>query len=317
MFLKSVTGPDGKPQAEPHEDKDVSSFKTTDYAYAFPFKDEEDSHGLPLSGFLAIIAVLEDYCKAFFRASDWYSVMNSEIMPCFRDILVQVSYDDDIVGRDTGKEQERATFSQRLWAALNDCSKGRSVVQKLLDDYGIRVKSAELRSVDPPEDWRATTLAPYKAQREKDAAEATAAAESRKAAGPIDIAMEKWVKSEMEDGETMAATKKRLRETGEYQEQRALLADQINRSRKTVQERKVDLTSGGKPLAGGSVAGIAGSIAAAIIGAVAGKNIKDENDPGTGDPNGKTKKGGKGRRTKKTEDMTDDELETDLDGSDD
>ncbi|MEK7562666.1 MAG: hypothetical protein AAB509_03235, partial [Patescibacteria group bacterium] len=61
MFLKSVTGPDGKPQAEPHEDKDVSSFKTTDYAYAFPFKDEEDSHGLPLSGFLAIIAVLEDY----------------------------------------------------------------------------------------------------------------------------------------------------------------------------------------------------------------------------------------------------------------
>jgi len=40
----------------------------------------------------------------------------------------------------------------------------------LLNQYGIRVKSVQLRNIDPPEDWRATTLAPYKAQRERDAA---------------------------------------------------------------------------------------------------------------------------------------------------
>jgi hypothetical protein len=171
MFLKSVTDKDGRPQAEPHEDADISSFKTTDYAYAFPFKDEEDSHGLHLSGMLAVIAILEEYEKAFFTASDWYSIMNSEIMPPFRDTLAQISYDDDIVGRDTAKEQRRKTFSERLWKVMNRQKSGNpSVVEKLRDLYGIWVKSIELRSVDPPEGWRDTTLAPYKAQREKEAA---------------------------------------------------------------------------------------------------------------------------------------------------
>ena len=170
-FLKSLTDKDGNPQAEPHEDEDISSFKTTDYPYAFPFKDEEDSHGLPLSGLLAVIALLEDYEKAFFVGSDWYSIMNSEIMPCHRDVLARISYDDDIVGRDTDEEQARKTFSERLWEAMNQRKNGNlSVVEKLRNLYGIWVKSIELRSIDPPEGWRNTTLAPYKAQREKEAA---------------------------------------------------------------------------------------------------------------------------------------------------
>lgn len=170
-FLKSVTDKDGKPVAEPHEDEDISSFKTTDYAYAFPFKDEEDSHALPLTGMLAVIAVIADYHKAFFEASDWYAIMNTEIMPCFRDTLAQISYDEDIVGRDTAEEQARKTFSERLWEAMNQRKGGNpSVIEKLFNLYGIQIKSAELRSVDPPEGWRATTLAPYKAMKEREAA---------------------------------------------------------------------------------------------------------------------------------------------------
>lgn len=167
-FLKSVTDKDGNPQAEPHEDKDISSFKTTDYAYAFPFKDEEDSHALPLSGILAAIAVLENYHKAFFTASDWYSIMNSEIMPCFREILVQMSYDEDIVGK---PKQGVKNLDELLWAALDsEPIGGLSILKKLRELYGIWIKSIQLRSVDPPADWRATTLEPYKAEREQKAA---------------------------------------------------------------------------------------------------------------------------------------------------
>jgi regulator of protease activity HflC (stomatin/prohibitin superfamily) len=169
-FLKSKTDKDGKPQAEPHEDEDISSFKTTDYPYAFPFMDEEDNRGLPLSGFLAVMAVIEDYKKAFFKASDWYSVMNTEIMPCFRDELVRVSYDDYLVGRNLKKEQEQPTFNDFLREAINRLKDGSSVVSRLYDLYGIKIISIELRSVDPPPDWRAITLAPYKAEREKAAA---------------------------------------------------------------------------------------------------------------------------------------------------
>lgn len=176
-FLKSITTEDGVAKAEPHKDEDISSFKTTDYPYAFPFKDEEDSKGVHLYGMLAVIALLEDYKKAFFAGSDWYSIMNSEVMPCFRDTLVQISYDDDIVGRNTDEERVRETFSDRLWKAMNRRKEDKpteeekmSVVERLRNLYGILIKSVELRSVDPPPGWRDTTLAPYKAEREKEAA---------------------------------------------------------------------------------------------------------------------------------------------------
>lgn len=170
-FLKSTTDKEGRPVAEPHEDKDISSFKTTDYFYALPFKDEEDSHSLNLSGMLAVNGVISDYWKAFFVASDWYSTLNSEIMPQFRDVLVKVSYDDDIVGRDKDKEKVLPTLSDQLWDRLN-FREGRnaSILERLLNLYGIRIKSIQLRSIDPPPEWRATTLAPYKAKKEKEAA---------------------------------------------------------------------------------------------------------------------------------------------------
>ncbi len=171
MFFKSVTDKDGNPKAEPQEDQDVSSFKTTRYPYALPFKDEEDSHGLHLSGILAAFAVMENCQKAFFKTSDWYAEMNTRILARYRKVIAQVSYDDDIVGRDTEEKQAKKTISERLWEELNHSENGSlSIIEKLLEECGIRVESVELRSIDPPDDWRATTLAPYKAMREKDAA---------------------------------------------------------------------------------------------------------------------------------------------------
>jgi len=176
-FFKSVTDKEGKAQAESHEDEDVSSFKTTRYPYALPFKDEEDSNGLHLSGVIALTGVMEDYEKAFFGASDWYAEMSTKILSVFRDLLPIISYDDDIVGRDRREEQGSPTISARLSERLNSPRNGGpSVLDELRTITGMKIEGVELRSIDPPPDWRAITLAPYKAQREKDAAIQQAAA---------------------------------------------------------------------------------------------------------------------------------------------
>ncbi|MBI1866238.1 MAG: hypothetical protein HYS02_00525 [Candidatus Staskawiczbacteria bacterium] len=157
-----------------------------------------------------------------------------------------------------------------------------SVIDKLRNEYGVVIVALRIINIDPPEEFRGITLTRWRAEREADAAEAVATAEARKAAGPIGLAMEKWVEYEKEEGETVTQAKARLRKSGEYEKHKKLLADQINRSRGTVQERKVDISSGGEAIEGGSIASIAGTIAAAFIGAAAGKNIKDKNSPGGG-----------------------------------
>jgi len=199
-FMKSVTDSKGVAQAELHpleNEKDggiVSSFKTTRYPYALPFKDEEDSHALPLSGLIAVFGVIEDYGKAFFNASDWYAEMNTKILSCFRDLLAEISYDDDIVGRDTEEERVPDSISARLWEALNSQQNGVSILDELHAAAGIRVESVVLRSIDPPVGWRDTTLAPYKAQRD------AAAAVHRAMASALEFddtnqALKKWLAS--------------------------------------------------------------------------------------------------------------------------
>ena len=219
-FLKSATNEKGEAIAEPHNDKDISSFKTTRYPYALPFKDEEDSHGLHLSGILAVFAIIEDYEKAFFVVSDWYAEMNTRILKIYRDFLATIGYDDDIVGRDLEEERKKDTVSQRLWEALNFRPNGRpSVVEELLTIAGIRVRSVELVSIDPPEGWRDTTLAPYKAEREKEAAKHQAEA-SAILFDDTNQALRAWI-----DGQKAAGyepTQAQIREKQEELRQRAL-----------------------------------------------------------------------------------------------
>ena len=69
----------------------------------------------------------------------------------------------------------------------------------------------------------------------------------------------------------------------------------------------MDITSGGEPLKGGSIASIAGTITAAVIGAIAGKGITEKDNPGGEKSSGGSPK--QGGRKKKPEDMTDEELE--------
>src|SRR3989344_2464626 len=268
-FLKSL--PNG--EVKSYDVKDVSEFYAkVDYPYALPFVKCEDKNNLPLLGHATLLAHVLNPTKSLFATANFYDTMVGLVLPSVRECLKVFTFDEIKVKDD---------LDEIIWAELNatnpDVSGDVSVIDKLRDKYGIVIVAFRIVNIDPPTEYRDITLTKWKAEREADAAEAVATAESRKAAGPIDIAMEKWVKSEQEyeetpNGEkklteTIAAAKKRLRASGEYKEHKALLADQINRSRRTVQERKVDVTSGGEPLKGGSIASIAGTIVGAVIAA--------------------------------------------------
>lgn len=172
-FLKSVTKEDGSVIAEPHNDEGVSAFKTTRFPYALPYKDEEDRRGLHLSGLMTAFGVVEDYEIAFFEVSDWYAELNIRILSPWREFLTTVSYDDDILNPDEKQEKRRRkAIGQRFWRILNAPGprNGPSILKKVRAEVGIRVEMVELPSIDPPPGWRDTTLAAYKAKKEKEAA---------------------------------------------------------------------------------------------------------------------------------------------------
>ncbi len=280
-FSKSLPSGDTKITVE-HVDK---FYAKVDYSYALPFAKCEDKNNLPLLGHATLLAHIANPTKSLFATANFYDTMIRLVLPSVRACLKGFTFDEI---------KDKDDLNEIIWAELNDPNPdgSKSVISELRDKYGIVIVALRIVNIDPQdEDLRKIGLTRYRAEREADAAEAIGKAEAKKAAGPIGFAMDEWIRSENEEAETMAETRARLRETGEYEKHKKLLADQINRSRKTVQERKVDITSGGEPLEGGSIASIAGTVTAAIIGAIAGKKIPDE-DSSDRSSTGSPSKGG-------------------------
>ncbi len=296
-FLKSLPNGDIKP----YDVKNVDKFYAkVDYPYALLFVKCEDKNNLPLFGHATLLAHIVNPEKSLFATANFYDTMVGLVLPSVRECLKGFTFDEI---------KKKDDLDESIWAMLNDPNPGepKGVIGRLRDQYGIVIVALRIVNIDPPEEYRDITLTKWKAEREADAAEAVAKAEAQKAAGPIGLAMVEWVNGEKGKKESMAQARARLRKTGEYEKHKKLLADQINRSRGTVQERKVDITSGGEPLKGGSIASIAGTITAAVIGAIAGKGITEKDNPGGEKSSGGSPK--QGGRKKKPEDMTDEELE--------
>lgn len=295
-FLKSLPSGDVKTYEVENVDK---FYARVDYPYALPFVKCEDRNNLPLLGHATLLARVVNPVKSLFATANFYDTMIGLVLPSVRECLKGYTFDD---------LKKKDDLDEIIWHTLDepnpDPEHHQSVIGRLLEEYGLEIVALRIVNIDPPEEYRDITLTKWKAERAADAAKAVAEAEAKKAAGPIGLAMDEWVKREKESGETLSQTRTRLRKSGEYERHKKLLADQINRSRGTVQERKVDISSGGEPIGTGSIASIAGTIAAAVIGAAAGKGMggKDSSEGGSSGKN--PKKGGK---RAKPEDMDDEE----------
>jgi len=176
-FMKCVNLPNGFIIAEVHEDEQaISSFKTTSYPYAVPFGKEEDGKDLPLSGVWRVRGRVNDYEKAFYSESDWYSEVNAKIRSRGRDEIVKATFRNDITGRDQKDEQLKKTLSKRMQEAVNTKQdNGLSVVEELLENVGFEVLSIELISIDPTdENLRSLILKVFTAEQEAEAERAIA-----------------------------------------------------------------------------------------------------------------------------------------------
>jgi len=281
-----------------YEVENVDKFYAmVDYPYALLFTRCEDKNNLPLLGHATLLAHVKNPRKSLFATANFYDTMIKLVLPSVRECLKGYTFDEIKVKDD---------LDELIWAKLIEPNPEEpgGVIGKLHDKYGIVIVALRIENIDPPDEYRDITLTKWKADREADAALAVATAEARKAAGPVDIAMEEWIAAEIKGTtETASAARKRLRESGEFEKHKKLLADQINRSRKTVQERVININSGGEPLEAGSLVSIAGTIAAAVIAATAGKDIDD----GSG-----SRSSGKGGRSKKFADMSPEEMEAEM-----
>ena len=228
-FLKGVIKEDGTVTVEAHKDENITSFKTTRYPYALPFKDEEDCRGLPLSGVLVVWGRMEDGYKMFFETSDWYATIVFLALARLRDAITGISY-EEITGQyddsDAAKKAAKKAITQLLWEKMNEPrEEGKlSVVDELLQTYGIAVDSVELASIDPPPEWRATTLAPYKARKEREAAEEQAKT-SATLFDDTNQALEAWKKThpkaspaQITEKQHELARRAYLKAGGQYQE---------------------------------------------------------------------------------------------------
>ena len=222
-FKKCKLEDSGAFKVDPHDDPNVSSFKSTVYPYAIPFENEEDSHGLPLTGVAVLHGRMTDLRKAFFVASDWYLTMISLSTPVLQWVITTVSF-EKITGQATEEADARAiakkTFGQRLWEAMNAPREGGlpSVVSELKDKYGFEVSRVELASIDPPEGWREKTLAPYAAMKEREAAVHKAGA-SASLLDDTNQALKTWLKTHRN------ATQAQINAKQEELRQRALARD--------------------------------------------------------------------------------------------
>lgn len=231
-FLKAVVKEDGAVEAKVHEDEGVNSFKSTRYPYAVPFKDVEDKNGLHMHGLVIVKARMRRPRVSFFSESDWYASMNMEVMPRLRNALDEVSYAEAVGSTEATEETEEAArrrMKDVVNTLLNEAMNARgddglSSIEKILKLCGLDISSIDLASIDPPDNWRNITLAPYEAEQKAKAAKHQAEA-SATLLDDTNQALEAWKKvhpkasqEQIDEKQRELARRAYLKAGGQYQE---------------------------------------------------------------------------------------------------
>jgi len=130
------------------------------YQYGLSFDSAEDSEKLPLSGKMTMTTMITNPYKAMFRVKDWFDALVSRVLPCVREYISEHSYDEIIGDRDVKLDQD-------VFEALNQVGGNGepSIISILKNEYGIVLVALETVNIDPPEGYRETTLAKWKAEQ--------------------------------------------------------------------------------------------------------------------------------------------------------
>jgi regulator of protease activity HflC (stomatin/prohibitin superfamily) len=226
---------------------------------------------------------------AMFLVKDWYDALVGRVLPRVREYISEHKYEDIIRNKDIQLDAD-------VFRALNqaDPNGGQSIVSILRDQYGILLVALETINIDPPPEYRETTLKEYLAKQRVKVAKQNKVVEAEETSGALELMVDRQIKMmKNKKGASLTLTKEdtlKIRQEclNILLRERALKAGAL----KEVRLANADGTSFGS----GSIAEIAGGIAAAILA---------KTSFGSGSDDGK-KKGGKRKDPK---DMDPDELE--------
>ena len=282
------------------------------YQYGLRFKDAEDKDLLHLSGNMTLTASIVNPYKAQFAVKNWFDAIVNRVLPSVREYISNHTYEeivnnkpdinlDEIVMkklREPGKELDK------------DGKPTPSIVDELENLYGIKIHALETVNIDPDESYRKATLAKWQATRDADAElvkqEIGVLSFAAETSGREIAMISKWL------GITVDVLQKELRD--------AIAADNshgfenwlkkypvVVRNWNLIQQKQL----GVKPNLFGNADGspldpVTATIASLIsLAKEATKDVKSTD--------GSTKSSKEGSRRKKPEDMTDEELDDELD----
>lgn len=131
-----------------------------DDVYLLTLEDVEDANKLPLSLQVFVTARVANPYKALFNVQRWLETVLNRLQPAIRQAISRFTYEALVA--------EKTKFDEQLWQQVSELGL-IGPEGEFLTRYGIEVRKIELRQVEPPQEWRETTLKTYRAKQEAEA----------------------------------------------------------------------------------------------------------------------------------------------------
>ena len=152
-FKWSGVTEDGEVVKHPKELIDFILLK--DDVYWTKVEKAEDKNLLPLDIELFLTISVINPRKALFSVQNWLETVINQIKPTVRDIITNDEYENWIKNSDgIGKE-------------IYEKAEKKGLLAEFEEKYGVRIKKIQVKKIDPPEEYRERTLAPYLAELER------------------------------------------------------------------------------------------------------------------------------------------------------
>lgn len=135
-------------------------FAKVDYQYGVIVEDAEDKDLLPLTVKMILTARIVNPYKAIFKVQNWFDATSSRIIGYIREDISCYSYEEIVVRNDV-------LPAKQVMERLKEGG-GNSIIKILKEDYGVEVVALETAKIDPPEEYRKSTLQRWQASRDAE-----------------------------------------------------------------------------------------------------------------------------------------------------
>lgn len=154
---------------EEHKEEWLDYILLKDDVYLCKVPGAEDKNLLPLDIQLFLTIRIQNPYKARFRVQNWLETVINRMQPLLRQYVAENTYEKLL--------QREQKVGKEMWEQLEEAGlvgeKG-----EFIERYGVEVRAIEIRQIQPPKDYLATTLLGFTAEQEKKAKVIAADAEA-------------------------------------------------------------------------------------------------------------------------------------------